>query len=223
MGNAHAHGGSGSGQKTATAHAESGHGVTDIDPRIETRHDATESFHAESGSGQKTATAHSVSDHEKSVTRTMTAPHAHDPLTANGKRRESESDSDVHESQPHVTQPSYPSPSYALKSVTRGRIKRGSKRLKTPTNSHVVERAVRIGESQQTRRSGKRASAAKEPTPAPPPPEGGGEEGASPHATDKCPEALSPPRQTKVEREGRKHLTTNTRCTPRPPPLPLPT
>ena len=38
-GNAHAHGGSGSGQKTATAHAESGHGVTNIDPRIETRHD----------------------------------------------------------------------------------------------------------------------------------------------------------------------------------------
>ena len=97
-GNAHAHGGSGSGQKTATAHAESGHGVTDIDPRIETRHDATESFHAESGSGQKTATAHSVSDHEKSVTRTMTASHAHDRLTANGKRSESESDSDVHES-----------------------------------------------------------------------------------------------------------------------------
>ena len=74
--------------------------------------------------------------------------------------------------------------------MTRGRIKRGSKRLKTPSNSHVVERAVRIGESQQTRRSGKRASAAREPTPAPPPPEGGGEEGASPHATDKCPEEL---------------------------------
>ena len=94
QGNAHAHGGSGSGQKTATAHAESGHGVTDTDPRIETSHDATESHHAESGSGQKTATAHSVSDHEKSVTRTMTASHAHDRLTANGKR----SESDVHES-----------------------------------------------------------------------------------------------------------------------------
>ena len=51
---------------------------------------------------------------------------------------------------------------------------------------------MRIGESQQTRRSGKRASAAREPTPAPPPPEGGEEEGASPHATDKCPEALPP-------------------------------
>ena len=88
QGNAHAHGGSDSGQKTATAHAESGHGVT------ETSHDATESHHAESGSGQKTATGHSVSDHEKSVTRTMTATHAHDRLTANGKR----SESDVHES-----------------------------------------------------------------------------------------------------------------------------
>ena len=97
-GNAHAHGGSGSGQQTATAHAESGHGVTDIDPRIETRHDATESSHAERGCGQKTATAPSVSDHEKSVTRTMTASHAHNRLTANGKRSESESDSDVHES-----------------------------------------------------------------------------------------------------------------------------
>ena len=75
--------------------------MTDIDPRIEIGHNATESFHAESGSGQKTATAHGVSDHEKSVTRTMTASHAHDLLTANGKR--SESDGDVHESYPHVT------------------------------------------------------------------------------------------------------------------------
>ena len=93
QGNAHAHGGSGSGQMTVTAH-----GVTDTDARIETRHAATESLHAESGSGQKTATAHSVSDHEKSVKRTMTTSHAHDRLTANGKRSESESDGDVHES-----------------------------------------------------------------------------------------------------------------------------
>ena len=98
QGNAHAHGGSGSGQKTATALAESSHGVTGIDPRIETGHHATESFHVESGSGQKTATALGVSDHKKSVTRTMTASHAHDLLTANGKRSESESDSDAHES-----------------------------------------------------------------------------------------------------------------------------
>ena len=102
--------------------------------------------------------------------------------------------------------------------MTRGRIKRGSKRLKTPSNSHVVERAVRIGERQQTRRSGKTASAAREPTPAPPPPEGGGEEGASPHATDKCPEALPPlsPDQSRAGGEEAPHK--NTRCTPRPPP-----
>ena len=101
--NAFAHGGSGSGQKTATAPAESGHSVTGIDPRIETGHDATESIHTESGSGQKTVTAHGMNDHEKRATRTMTAQHAHDLLTANGKRRESERDGDVHESQPHAT------------------------------------------------------------------------------------------------------------------------
>ena len=98
QGNAHAHDGSGSGQKTATAH-----GVTGIDPRIETGHDATESFHVKSGSGQKTATAHGVSDHEKSMTRTMTASHAHALLTANGKRSESGSDGDAHESYPLET------------------------------------------------------------------------------------------------------------------------
>ena len=103
QGNAHAHGGSGNGQQTATAHVESGHGVTGIDPRIETGHDAIESFHAESDSGQKTATALDVSDHETRVTRTMTVSHALDPLTANGKRSESERDGDAHESYPLKT------------------------------------------------------------------------------------------------------------------------
>ena len=118
-----------------------------------------------------------------------------------------------------MTKPSYPFPSHALKSVTRGRIKRGSKRLKTPPNSHVVERAVRIGESQQTRRSGKRASAAREPTPAPPPPEGGGEEGASPHSTDKCPEALPPPSPDQGRAGGEEAPHKKTLGAPRDPPL----
>ena len=55
QGNAYADGVTGSGQKTATVHAESGHGVTGINLRIETGHVETESFHAENGSGQKTA------------------------------------------------------------------------------------------------------------------------------------------------------------------------
>ena len=91
QGNAFAHDASGSGQETATAHD-----VTDIG------HDATESFHAESGSGQQTATAHDVSYHEKRATWTMTPAHAHDLLTANGKRRESDGDGDVHASYSHV-------------------------------------------------------------------------------------------------------------------------
>ena len=89
QGNAYADGATGSGQQTATVHAESGHGVTGIDPSIE-----TESFHAESGSGPKTATAPGASGHEKSSTRTMTGVDALNLLTANGKR--SENYSDVH-------------------------------------------------------------------------------------------------------------------------------
>ena len=38
--------------------------------------------------------------------------------------------------------------------MNRGRIKRGSKSLKTPSHSHVMERAVRMRESLQTRRRG---------------------------------------------------------------------
>ena len=46
----------GSGQKTATGHAESEPGETGIDPRIETGLPENESAHIESGSSQKTAT-----------------------------------------------------------------------------------------------------------------------------------------------------------------------
>ena len=103
QGNAYADGATGSGQQTATGHAESGHGVTGIDPRIETGHVETESFHAERGSSQKTATAHDASGHEKRATRTMTGVDALDLLTANGKRSESDNDGDVHASYSLVT------------------------------------------------------------------------------------------------------------------------
>ena len=86
--------------------------------------------------------------------------------------------------------------------MTRGRIKRGSKRLKTPSNSHVVERAVRIGESQQTRRSGKRASAAREQLPRLHLPK---EEEKKERARSRQTNAQRHSRRTKVEREGRKH------------------
>ena len=77
---------------------------------------------------------------------------------------------------------------------------------------------MRIGESQQSRRSGKRASAAREPTPAPPPPKGGGEEGASPHATDKCPEALPPLSPDQSRAGGEEAPLKKTLGAPRDPP-----
>ena len=75
-----------SGQQTATCHVESGHGVTDTDPRIMSSLAETESCHAASGSVPKTTTAHGASGHKKRATRTMTGVDALDLLTANGKR-----------------------------------------------------------------------------------------------------------------------------------------
>ena len=103
QGNAYADGATGSGQQTATGHAESSHGVTGIDPRIETGHVKTESFHAATGSSQKTATALGAIGHEKRATRTTTGVDDLDLLTANGKRSESENNGDVHASYSLVT------------------------------------------------------------------------------------------------------------------------
>ena len=75
----------------------------------------------------------------------------------------------------------------------------------TPSNSHVVERAVRIGESQQTWRSGKRASAARGQFPLLHLPK---EEEKKERARSRQTNAQRhsrPSRWTKVEREGRKH------------------
>ena len=46
-----------------------------------------------------------------------------------------------------------------------GRITRGGKTTQFPSNSHVVERAVRIGERQRSRRRGKRESTASRQLP----------------------------------------------------------
>ena len=134
--------------------------MTGIDPRIEAGHVETESSHAASGSGQKTATAPGASEHEKRAKRMMTGVDALDLLTVNGKRSESENYGDVHESYSYVTWPSYPSLLLDPKIKNHGRITRGGKTTKSPSNSHVVERAVRIGERQRSRRRGKRESTA---------------------------------------------------------------
>ena len=90
----------------------------------------------------------------------MTGVDALDLLTANGKRSESDNYGDVHERYSYVTWPSYPSLLLDPKIEDHGRITHGGKTTKSPSNSHVVERAVRIGERQRSRRRGKRESTA---------------------------------------------------------------
>ena len=57
-----------------------------------------------------------------------------------------------------MTWPSYTSMLHDPKIENHGRITRGGKTTKSPSNSHVVERAVRIGERQRSRRRRKRES-----------------------------------------------------------------
>ena len=76
------------------------------------------------------------------------------------------------------------------KNENHGRIIRGGKTTKSPSNSHVVERAVRIGERQRSQKRGKQKAYSERAAPTSPAPEG--EEGARPRAPDKSPEAPPP-------------------------------
>ena len=104
--------------------------------------------------------------------------------------------------------------------MTRGRIKRGSKRLKTPSNSHVVERAVRIGEStdKEKREKGRLQQESQLPRPHLPK-----EEEKKERARTRQTNAQRhsrPSRRTTVEREGRKHLIRTLGATRDPPLFP---
>ena len=194
-GNAYADDVTGSGQLTATSHAESGHGETGINARIETGLSVNESFHAVTGSGQKTATGH-----EKRATGTMTVVVALDLLTANGKRRESENDGDVHGSYSSVTELSYPSVLLDPKTGNHGRITRGGETPKSLSIPHAVGRAARNGETTEAA-TRERGVCCEQAAPASPAPEGEGEERASPRAPDEIPETL-PPLSLDLDRVG---------------------
>ena len=73
-----------------------------------------------------------------------------------------------------------------------GRMIRGGKTMKSPSNAHVVERAVRIGENQRSRRRSKKEAYSERAAPNSPAPEGEGEAGARPRAPDYSPEAPPP-------------------------------
>ena len=119
-----------------------------------------------------------------------------------------------------MTWPSYPSMLHDPKIENHGRITRGGKTTKSPSNSHVVERAVKIGERQRSRRSGKRESTASGQLPLRPLPK---EKEKRERAPDDSLEA-PPPLVLDLDRAGGEEdpPDKNTRCTPKPllPPLP---
>ena len=129
-GNAYADDAIGSGQKTATGHAESG-----IDPRIETGLPENQSARAESNPKITTTRG-------RTATEKMTASDALDLLTANGKRSESEDDGHGHESCPTESELYDPSVFLALKNGKRGRIEQGSGPPKLLSTHHVAQRAA---------------------------------------------------------------------------------
>ena len=97
QGNANAVGATGSGQKTATGHIESGLGETGIDPRIVTGLPESEGERDTTGSGPKTATSHAVTASGWTAIETSPASDAPDRLTASCKQSESENDGAGHE------------------------------------------------------------------------------------------------------------------------------
>ena len=120
----------------------------------------------------------------------------------------------------YVTWPSYPSMLHDPKIENHGRIIRGGKTTKSPSNSHVVERAVRIGERQRSRRRGKKEAYSERAAPTSPAPEGEGEAGARPRLQPRG--TATPPAPPRSSGRGGSPPRPNTRCTLRPLPLPLP-
>ena len=140
QGNANAADVIGSGQKTATGHAETGN-----DPRIETGLPESESKRDGSGSDPKIATDHVTTVRGRTATEKTTASDALDCSTANGKRSESEKDGRGHESCPTENGLYDPSLFFDPKIGKHGRIDNGSVPPKLFSAHHVAERAAMSG------------------------------------------------------------------------------
>ena len=97
-----------------------------------------------------------------------------------------------------MTWPSYPAMLHDPKNENHGRIIRGGKTTKSPSNSHVVEFAVRIRERQRSRRRGKRESTSSGQLPLRPLPK---EKEKRERAPDDSPEA-PPPLALGLDRAG---------------------
>ena len=157
QGNSNAVGATGSGQKTATGHVESGLGETGL-PESESERNAT-------GSGPKTSTGHVVTARRWTAIEMSPASDALDRFTASGKQSESENDGTGHESCPTVSGLYDPSLFLNPKIGKHGRIESGSGPSKTLLTHHVAERAVMNGKKLPRKQRGQGESAANEQLP----------------------------------------------------------
>ena len=208
----------GSGQKTATGHAESG-----IDPRIETGLPEGETERDGSGSDPKIvtdpkiATDHVAIVHGRTATEKTTASDALDRSTANSKRSESENDSQGHESCPTKNGLYDPSLFLDPKIGKHGRIENGSGPPKLLSAHHVAERAVMSGKKQPRKRRGQGESAATEQPPSLQFPKELKTRGALARNRRTSRETSTPLAGPRSSGRGGSLTGRNTRCTPRPP------
>ena len=155
----------GSGQKTATGHGESGLGETGIDPRIVTGLPESESERDVTGSGPKTATDRAATTRRRTANKTRPASDALDRLTASSKQSESENDGTGHGSCPTKSGLYDPSLFLDPKIGKHGRIENRSGPPKALSTHRIAGRAAMNGESQPRKRRGQGASAANEQPP----------------------------------------------------------
>ena len=183
QGNANAVDATGSGQKTATGHVESGLGETGIDPRIVIVLPESES--------ERDATSHAVTARRWTATETRPASDALDRLTASGKQSESENDGTGHESWPAESGLYDPSLFLGPKIGKCGRIENGSGPPKTPDSPRCRACCDEQGEATEevALARGVRCGRATSPFPAP---EGAEEAEARLRAPDERPETLPP-------------------------------
>ena len=180
----------GSGQKTATGHAESDPDGIGSGPKTETDYAEKPSASELDGTdnGTKTAIDPAVTAHGKTAIETSHAHDALDCLTASGKRSESESDETGHENCPTASGLDDPSVLLEPKIGKHGRNENGSRPPKTLSTHHLTERAEATEEGAE-RATGvhcERAASASSAR------EGAEETEARSRTADERPEALPP-------------------------------
>ena len=117
-----------------------------------------------------------------------------------------------------MTLPSYPPKNHDPKNKKHGRIKRVGKTTKSPPNSHVVERAVRIRERQRRQKHGTESLQRAGSSHSARPRRRRRSESEPARPRQKTRGTATPPAPPRSSGRGGSPPPENTRCNPRPPP-----